>query len=217
MKSDQDIAIDVLAELRWDPSVKGSEIGVGVKEGVVTLSGTVVTFAQKYAAARAVEGVYGVRAIADDLVVRSEARCARSDTDLAHMTLCALERDVEVPDEQIQVTVDDGWIVLEGSVDWRFQRDAAERAVRYLSGVQGMTNRIAVRPRSYSTEVKAKIEAALRRSAEVDSHRVVVDSADGLVTLRGTVRSRAERMDAERAAWNAPGVREVHDHIEVSG
>ncbi len=217
MKTDMQLQRDVIEELAWQPNIREAEIGVAVKNGVVTLSGFVDSYAQKYAAARAAERVHGVRAVADDLSVKLPKSFVRSDTDIAHAAVSALKWDVEVPDVRVQVLVDDGWVSLDGAVDWQFQRTAAEKAVRYLTGVKGVINRITVQqPKVSAYEVNQRIEEALKRSAATEADRISVEAKDGKVVLRGTVRSWAEREDAERAAWAAPGVSEVDDEIAVA-
>jgi osmotically-inducible protein OsmY len=216
MKSDTQIQKDVIDELQWDPSVRDTEIGVAAKDGIVTLSGQVDSYAEKCAAERAAQRVSGVRAIADDLTVRLPESYARSDTEIAHAAIAALDWDIQVPDESVTAKVDNGWINLSGTVEWKYQRDAAERAVRYLTGVKGVSNLIQLRPKGPSTmEVTRKIKSALHRAVERDAKRITVEAADGHVTLSGTVRSLAERQDAESAAWSAPGVTSVEDRITV--
>ena len=216
MKSDLQLHKDVLDELRWDPRVNEAEIGVAAKDGVVTLTGSIPTFAQKYAAEKVVERVTGVRAIADDLHVRPSGTFLRNDTDIAHSAVNALAWDIEVPAEKITTKVESGWITLMGEVDWNYQKTAAERAVRYLGGVRGISNLIEVKPKVTPQEVKTKIEAALKRNAELDAKRITVETSGTKVTLKGNVRSWAERTDAERAAWSAPGVKEVDDRLMVA-
>lgn len=216
MKTDTQLQKDVIDELRWEPRVNEAEIAVSAKEGVVTLTGTVETFAQKYVAERAVERVAGVRAVADDVKVKVSGPHERSDTEIAHAAINALRWDIEVPDEKLTVKVENGWVTLKGDAEWNYQKAAAERDVRYLAGVKGISNLITVKPRASTTEVKAKIEAALKRSAELDAKQITVETAEGTVTLKGTVRSWTERSDAERAAWAAPGVKEVHDKLVVN-
>ena len=216
MKTDMQIQKDVIDELHWDPSIRDSEVAVAAKDGVVTLAGTVHSYAEKYAAERAAERVSGVKAIAEDLVVQPIGSFVRSDTDIAHAVTRALTWDIQVPDDKVKATVENGWITLTGSVEWKYQKDAAERAVRYLTGVKGVGNLIEVRPKHASKfEVSSKIKEALRRSADHDADQITVEASDGRVTLKGTVRSFAERADAERAAWSAPGVSYVEDRIAV--
>jgi osmotically-inducible protein OsmY len=216
MKTDTQLHRDMIDELAWDPSLKGAEIGVAVKDGVVTLTGQVDSYAQKFAADRAAERVGGVRAIAEDLEVRLIGERQRTDTEIAHAVVNALKWDVEVPDDRLKVKVEKGFVTVEGNVDWHYQKDSAERAVRYLTGVRGVTNRVIVTPKATPGEVRSKIESALVRSAQVDAKRITVEAVEGKVTLKGKVRSWAERQDAERAAWGAPGVREVRDDLLVA-
>lgn len=216
MKTDTQIREDVFAELKWDPSISESEIGVSAKDGVVTISGNVASFAQKLAAEHAAERVSGVRALADELKVKLPTSRERSDTEIAHAALNALKWDTEVPDTRVKVRVENGWLWLEGDLEWQFEKEAAVRAVRYLAGVKGVTNALRVKPTHVSPfEVGQKIKAALVRSASFDAGRIVVEAKNGKVTLRGTVRSWAELKDAEQAAWAAPGVTSVDDRIAI--
>ena len=215
MKTDVQVQRDVIDELHWDPRIGSAEIGVAAKNSVVTLSGQVDSFAKKYAASRAAERVAGVRAIADELTVALPSTFKRSDTDLAHVIVNTLKWDVEVPDERIKARVDNGWVWIEGEVDWQFQSAAAERAVRHLTGVRGVTSLLQVKQRASAPDVKERIESALKRHAEVDSKEIRVDASEGRVTLRGKVHSWAERADVERAAWSAPGVTKVDDELLV--
>ncbi len=217
MKTDIELQRDVLDELKWQPSTQRAEIGVAARDGVVTLSGYVENYAQKYEAEQAAQRVSGVQAIADELRVRLPNGTTRTDTEIAHSALLALEWNVQVPDKDITLKVEGGWITLQGAVDWQYQKAAAEGAVRYLMGVKGVYNGVLVRqPKVSAAAVKEKIGDAFKRSALVDSSRVTVESVDGKVTLRGTVRSWSERRDAERAAWAAPGVSQVDDHLVVA-
>jgi osmotically-inducible protein OsmY len=216
MKSDVQLQRDVIDELRWDPRVGPSEIGVAAKEGVVTLTGQVNTVAMKFAAIHAAERVAGVKALAEDLVVEVPSNFKRTDSEIAHAALAALKWHVEVPSERIKARVDDGWIVLDGELDWEFQRSAAAKVIRSLTGVRGVTNNIKLKQHAFAPDVRDRIQSAIKRSAEVDSKRISVEALDGRIVLRGTVRSWAERQDAERAAWSAPGVTAVDDQIAIS-
>ena len=214
MRTDNDLRTDVIAELSWDPSIRDEDIATAVKDGVVTLAGLVDTYAQRYAAERAVERVKGVKAIVNDLTVKLQMD--RSDADLAHSAINAFRWNVQVPAEGIQVKVANGWLTLEGEVDWYYQKEAAERAVRYLMGVKGVSNLITLRATAAPADIKQRIRASLKRQAELDAEQITVETTGSRITLRGTVHSAAERRDAERAAWNAPGVTRVDNDIHVS-
>lgn len=217
MKTDMQLQRDVMDEVRWQPATRAAEVGVAAKDGVITLSGSVASYAEKLSVARAAERISGVRAVADELTVKLPDGSIRTDTDIAHSAVQALQWHMEVPDTRIKVRVAHGWITLDGNVDWQFQRNAAEHAVRYLAGVKGLFNHIVVQQATVSPpDVRAGIDAALQRSAMVDASRVTVEALDGKVTLRGTLRSWAERQDAEIAAWAAPGVSKVEDLITVA-
>jgi osmotically-inducible protein OsmY len=213
--TDKDLQQHVQNALDWEPSVDAKDIGVSVDQGVVTLRGNIGSYAEKLAAERVALGVYGVKALANDLIVHVVSGYQRTDTEIAQAAVHALKWHTTVPDDHVTVTVKDGWITLAGTVDWAFQRDAAGRAVRDLTGVKGVSSDIRVKPHVNTTDVRAKIEAAFRRSAEIDARRVSVMAQDGKVTLTGNVRSWAERQEAERAAWAAPGVSQVDDRIAV--
>ncbi|HEY8257463.1 MAG TPA: BON domain-containing protein [Gemmatimonadales bacterium] len=217
MRSDKDIRTDVVAELNWSSSVRDEDIAVAVKDGVVTLGGTVDDYAQRYAAERAVEKVNGVRAIANDLTVKLPGALQRSDSEIAHAVVGALTWNTQVPSNRITASVTNGWVTLEGKVAWQFEKQAAERAVRYLTGVKGLTSLITIEVKAPSPEdLKERIRSSLRRQAELDALQIKVETVGSKVTLRGTVRSLAERRDAERAVWNAPGVTQVDDALVVA-
>jgi osmotically-inducible protein OsmY len=214
--TDKQIRQAVLRELEWEPQVKSTEIGVSVSDGVVTLTGYVDSYSKRYHAERAALRVASVRAVANELQVKLPASSERTDGDLAKSAVRALDSYVTVPKDRIKVTVRNGWINLEGEVEWQHQREAAESAVRHLVGVKGIVNLITIKPKMASTEVKAKVEEALKRMAELDAQRIQVQTTDGKVILQGTVRAWAEREEAERAAWRAPGVREVENRIAIA-
>jgi osmotically-inducible protein OsmY len=217
MKTDLQLQRDVLEELKFESSIREAEIGVAAKGGVVTLTGTVDSYAEKFSAERTAERVAGVKAVADELKVKLPGSHQRSDTDIAHAAVNALRWDIQVPDDRIKATIEDGWITMEGEVEWQYQKWAGERAVRNLTGVKGVTNLIGVKPKKASSyEVGQRIKDSIRRHAERDADRIRIESKDGRVTLRGTVSSYAERQDAERAAWQAPGVTKVDDLIAVT-
>jgi osmotically-inducible protein OsmY len=216
MKTDLQLQRDVLDELKFEPSIREAEIGIAAKGGVVTLTGFVDSYAEKFAAERTAERVGGVKAVADEIKVKLPGTHQRSDTDIAHAVVNALRWDIQVPDDRLKATVEEGWIALEGDVEWQYQKWAAEGAVRNLTGVKGVTNLIAVKPKNASThEVGQKIKDSMRRHAERDADRITIDAKDGRVTLRGSVSSFAERKDAEHAAWQAQGVTSVDDQIAV--
>lgn len=213
--TDRDLKQQVQNALDWEPSIDATDVGVSASEGVVTLRGYVRTFAEKQMAERVALRVFGARAVANDLDVRLPTSFERTDTELAQAALTALSWNSLVPEGRVTVTVADGWITLKGNVAWQYQKDAAGRSVRDLFGVKGLINSIVVEPVVKTTDVRDKIEAAFRRSAEVDARRIDVNAVDGKIVLSGNVRSYAERLEAERAAWAAPGVRQVEDHLLV--
>ena len=214
-RSDNSLRDDVLLELKWDPKISSaSDVGVAVKDGVVTLSGFVPSFWEKDAAEKAVKRVYGVRGMANDIEVKLFWQ--RTDPEIARDAVHELESHVSIPADRIKVTVKDGWVTLEGTVDWEYQKSLAQSAMKKLKGVSGVTNKIQVTPKASAAEVKSKIEEALRRSAELDARRITVEIEGSTVKLYGSVSSWAERDEAERAAWSAPGTTMVENHILVN-
>ena len=216
-RTDEQIQRDVLAELKWDARVAPNEIGVMVKDGVVTLTGWVDSFSKRWAAERAAHRVRGVKAVANDIEVRLLASAERTDADIAAAVTRALEWDAFVPIDNLDVTVSKGWVTLRGDVEWEFQRRAAERAVRRMTGIRGVTNLINVKPQVSPSpqDLKRRIEDALVRSAETDAERITIETSGSKVILKGTVRSWLEREEAERVAWSAPGVASVENRITV--
>jgi len=212
-ESDNLLRDAVIRQLDWDPQVISKDVSVTVTDNVVTLTGFTHSYSEKYAAEKAVKTVYGVQAVANDIEVKPATM--RTDPEIARDIVNAMKLDLTVPDDRIKTGVHDGYVTLEGTVDWNFQRSGAEACARNVHGVRGVLNHIAVKPKVSAVEVTHSIEEALRRSAEVDARRITVSARDGEVELFGRVRSWFEREEAERAAWAAPGVSEVIDHIAV--
>jgi len=213
--TDRQLQEHVQNALDWEPSIDAADIGVSVDKGVVTLRGDVKTYAERAAAERAALAVYAVKAVANDINVRLGNEAKRSDSEIAQAVLSALRWSSLIPDEKIAVSVSNGWVTLSGSLDWDYQRSSAARAVRDLSGVVGVSNLISLEPHVSASDVKTKIEAALKRSAEVDARRINVSASDGKVVLSGNVHSWFERNQARQAAWAAPGVTDVEDRISI--
>jgi len=216
MKTDKELQRDVLDELAWEPSVDAAEIGVSVESGVVVLNGVVKSLNQKWTAERVAERVDGVRAVTDELVVKLPGDSQYSDADIAKAAVNALDWNASVPRDQIKVLVEHGRVTLKGTVEYHFQKDAAETAVRNLKGVRGVFNTVAIKPRASAGDVIQVIKRALHRAAQVDAERISVEAREGKVILRGSVRTWAEREDAERAAWAAPGVSDVQNDIRIA-
>lgn len=214
MKTDKDLKSDVEAELRWEPSVHDEQIGVSVKDGVVQLSGEVGSYAERIAAERAALRVADVKAAAVEIAVIPNPANSYTDEDIARTARDHLAWNPMVP-SAIKVAVSDGWATLSGTVSWQFQREAATESIRFLKGIKGVSNQVQLKPPVSPVDVKGKIEQALHRSAALDSKRITVSATGGEVTLRGRVRSWAEKTDAESAAWAAPGVQRVENLIAV--
>jgi osmotically-inducible protein OsmY len=217
-RTDEDIQKDVIAELKWEPRVNPAEIGVIVKDGVVTLTGWVDSYTKRWAAEEAAHRVRGVKAVANDTEVRLGVGSERTDAEIAAAAVRALQWDALLVPEQIEVTVSKGWVTLKGSVEWDYKKQEAERVVRNLAGVKGVSNLIDVKPKTRPTpdEIKKQVEQALVRSAETDAQRITVEVDGSKVVLKGTVRSWAEREEAERAAWRAPGVTSVDNRFAIA-
>ena len=215
MKTDFELQRDVLDELAFEPSVDAAEIGVSVENGVVILNGAVKSLNEKWAVERAAQRVKGVAALTDELIVKLAGDSWRSDSDIARAALNALDWNPAVPRKQVKVVVEHGWITLEGTVDFRFQRDAAEMAVTHLRGVRGVSNLLSVQPQISPADIKAQIESALERAAQVDAEKIKVVTTGSTITLKGEVRTWAERKEAERAAWAAAGVSQVYNELRI--
>jgi osmotically-inducible protein OsmY len=216
MKTDKELQSDVLDELGWEPSIDAAEIGVSVENGVVILNGAVKTLNQKWTAERVAQRVDGVRAVTDELVVKLPGDSQYSDADIAQAAVNALDWNVSVPRDRIKVLVEHGWVTLKGIVEYHFEKEAAEAAVRHLRGVKGVSSTIAIKPRASTGDVIHAIKRALHRAAQVDAERISVEVKDGKVVLRGSVRTWAERDEAQRAAWAAPGISDVQNDIRIA-
>lgn len=215
MKTDADLKRDVEAELAWDPAVRSTDVGVAAKDGVVTLTGHIETYAEKYAIERALRRVAGVKAIAVELDVRLSPEHRRSDTDIALAAEQALKWNTLVPLDKIRITVDKGWVTLQGEVEWDYQRKSVEKAIRPLMGVVGMSNDIMLRQRVTPADIERRIASAFTRQVEREMKRIQIKVEGSTVTLTGSVNSWHERDAAQGVAWQAPGVRAVINELRV--
>lgn len=215
MKTDTQLQQDVIAELKWEPSVNAAQIGVEVKDGIVTLAGHVSSYAEKLGAERAAQRVSGVKALAIEMDVKLSGSSKRTDADIAGSAKDVLQWTSPLPKDSVKVMVESGRVTLSGEVDWEYQRQAAVKAVRYLKGVTGVSNQIAIKPNVSLSAVKSDIEAALKRRATADAQKISVEVRGADVTLTGPVHSWSERELARHAAWGTPGVRNVVDNITV--
>jgi osmotically-inducible protein OsmY len=216
MKTDAELKKDVEAELNFEPAVDARHIGVIVKNSVVTLAGHVGSYTERWRAEEAAKRVYGVAAIANELDVKLPGTSERTDEELAAACAAALKGTYSLPADKVKAVVRSGFVELVGEVEWHYQKTAAELAIRDITGIRGVTNNITVKPRVSPTDVKQKIEDALKRSAELDARRISVETRDGTVTLRGNVRAWVEKEEAEQAAWAAPGVTAVQNEIRIA-
>lgn len=215
MKPDKQLQQDVMDELRYEPSLDEKEIGINVAAGLVTLTGRVKTYAEKLAAMRAVERVDGVRGIANEMTVVPSKAFEHTDVEIAEAAMRALAWSPTVPRDRVKVRVENGWLTLEGKLDWQYQKDMAENAVHLLAGVRGLSNLVSIQPAVKAAEVNKKIEAAFARSAALHAQQITVETHDRRVILKGKVHSWDERREAETAAWAAPGVAAVENQLAL--
>jgi osmotically-inducible protein OsmY len=214
-KSDTELKTDVLAELQYEPSVKVTDIGVLVKDGVVTLNGFATNYGEKWNAVRAAKRVAGVRAIADDIVIKMVDSQYRSDGDIAMAVANRMDWSTMVPKGAVEVSVRDGHVTLEGQLEWWYQKHAAENALQHLAGVKGLTNLITLKPSESASDINTAIDTAFERNYLLDARKIQVETTGNKVVLRGTVRNNDEREEAERVAWSAPGVYSVDNQVQV--
>jgi osmotically-inducible protein OsmY len=215
MKTDVQIQKDVMDELKWTPLLKSSEIGVAVKDGIVTLSGIVDTYSKKMGAEKAAANVAGVKAVALDIQVGISSYFKRTDAEIAEDVLKALKLHTSIPEDKIKVKVEDGVVTLDGEVEWEYQRAAAKKAIQNFAGVTNVWNFIKLKPKITAIDIKEKIKAAFERSARIDANGISVETSGSSVTLTGTVASLAEKEDAGLAASAAPGVTMVYNNLEI--
>jgi osmotically-inducible protein OsmY len=216
MRIDSDIKRDVENELQWDPDIDATDIGVAVKSGVVTLTGFVHSYSHKLQAEEDAKRVTGVSGVANDIEVRLPSADVRPDPEIARDVVSELRLQLPFSWEKLKAVVKNGWVTLEGEAEWNYQRERTEQAVRHVKGVIGVSNLIKLKPSVAAADIKRKIEEAFKRNAEIDANRIQVRTSGSEVILEGTVRSWAERQEAERVAWSAPGVAKVEDRIIIS-
>jgi osmotically-inducible protein OsmY len=216
VKTDSQVKKDVAAELKWNPAIDATKIGVEVTNGIVTLSGTVGTYAEKWAVEKVTQRVVGVKGLAVEIEVAVDNSGLRTDVDIARSAEQALQWVTYLPNGTIKVMVEKGWLTLSGAVDWDYQRQTGSGAVRYLAGVKGISDNIVINPTEVSKETKSGIEAALARRSDSDDQNISVEVSDGDVTLTGTVTNLWERELARETAWSAPGVRHVVDNLSIA-
>ncbi|SHF40045.1 BON domain-containing protein [Pedobacter caeni] len=215
MKSDAQIQKDVMAEIKWQPELNASEIGVACKNGVVTLSGQVDNYHQKITAEKAAKRVTGVKIVAEDIQVGMSPVGEKTDAEIAALVLTALKWNSAVQEEKIKIKVENGFVKLEGEAEWEYQRSQAKKAIEFLPGVKMVFNLITLKPKTRVQDIQKKITAAFQRSASIDSKAITIEVTGDKVVLRGKVRSFAEREDAEQAAWAAPGIVDVESKLEI--
>ena len=215
MKTDAEIQKHVMEELKWEPAIHSSEIGVAVKNGVVTLSGTVDAYLEKKMAEKAALKVAGVKGIAEDIEIKLSYHHQKTDAELAQAVVNALKWNVLVPDDKIKIKVENAWVTAEGAVEWAYEQNAVRDAISGIVGIKGISNLVKVIPKVNPADVKKKISAAFERSASIDASNIHIENVGNKVILTGKVRSYSEKREAERAAWNAPGVAAVENNIEI--
>lgn len=215
MKTDAEIQKDVMEELKWEPAIRSSGIGVAVKNGVVTLSGTVDTYSEKKTVEKAALKVAGVKGIAEDIEIKLSYHDQKTDAELAQAVVNGLKWNVLVPDNKIKIKVENAWVTAEGTVEWAYEQNAVRDAISGIVGIKGISNLVKLEPKVNPADVKKKISAAFERSATIDANGIHIENVGNKVILTGKVRSYAERQEAEQAAWNAPGVATVENKLEV--
>ncbi|OFZ28328.1 MAG: hypothetical protein A2622_04290 [Bdellovibrionales bacterium RIFCSPHIGHO2_01_FULL_40_29] len=217
MKTDSQIQTDIMKELKWDPSVTHEHIGVAVSDGIVTLSGTIPSYIEKSAAEKAAQRVSGVKVVVEKIEVKLPGSYKRDDQDIAKAIVNQFKWNVQVPDDLVKASVEDGWVELSGEVEWDYQRTATESCIRGLTGVNGVSNNITIKAKKVQPDVvKQKIEEALKREAEREARRIAVDVRGSKVILSGTVHSFTEMNDAKWAAWSAPGVTSIENNLHIT-